>query len=91
MSDRLERLRTLVHELEAELESLDQVDPETQQILQEAASEIQSALDERQATRLEPQSMSEQLLARVETIELSHPTLAAVVARMAHALGQLGI
>jgi hypothetical protein len=91
MPERLERLRTLVHELETELETLDQVDPETQQILQEAAGEIQAALEERRAERLAPQSMREQLLARVDTLEVSHPTLASVVARMAHALGQLGI
>lgn len=91
MPERLERLRALVRELEAELERLDEIDPETRDVLREAASEIDDALSEQSPEQLRPRTLTERLTEAVESIEASHPTLAAVVNRMADALGQLGI
>ncbi|MCA9162109.1 MAG: DUF4404 family protein [Pirellulaceae bacterium] len=91
MPERLERLRALVRELEAELERLDEIDPETRDVLREAASEIDDALAEQSPEQLRPRTLTERLTETVESIEASHPTLAAVVNRMADALGQLGI
>jgi len=90
MSERIEKLRTLLDELEQELHGVEELDDETRSMLQEAAGEIQTALQEEDAN-LEHQTMSERLGDAVAEFESSHPTLHAVVTRIVDVLGQMGI
>ncbi len=91
MPERLEKLRTTLHELEAELESLDSLDTESRALLEEAAAEIHAALREKDPQQLEPTSLTDRLRTAVQDFEADHPTLAGVVNRIADALGQMGI
>ncbi len=91
MPEKLEKLRTAVEELERELHSLGEIDPETRRLLEEARLEIQDAL-----AREEPESLANGPLgSRLERVarrfEASHPTLAGVLERLVNGLAQLGI
>lgn len=91
MPERIEKLRTLLDELEQELHGVETLDEETRRMLREAADEIQNALREQDAPDLEHQTMSEKLADAVSGFESSHPTLHAVVSRIVDVLGQMGI
>ena len=89
MPERIEKLRSTLKELEEELGNLSSFDEATRQMLEEAVSEIQTALNKDEY--FEPESVIERLRAAEEKFQVSHPTLSGVVARMLDALGQLGI
>ncbi len=91
MPDRLDKLKEIVHELEAELASLDQVEPQVQQVLEEAVTRLHDVLGSKEGAALEAQSLAEQLQRAEAEFEVSHPTLSGIVVRVIHALGQLGI
>ena len=91
MPERLERLRASLHELEAELESAESLDPDALDILEGAMQEIRAALGKEDATSLEPNSIIERLNDTSQRFETSHPTLTNLVGRIADALSQLGI
>jgi hypothetical protein len=91
MPERIEKLRTLLDELEQELHSVESLDDESRSMLKETAEEIQGALREDDTTTLEPQTMSNKLGDAVTDFETSHPTLHAVVSRIVDVLGQMGI
>jgi hypothetical protein len=98
MPDRMEKLRAAVEELERELHSLDQVDPETRLLLEEAHREIQGALAARQPENVEarlraapPGSLAGRLEEAAQRFEATHPTLAGVLERLVNGLAQLGI
>lgn len=91
MSEHIERLKAIVKELEAELESLDVVDADSQQVLEAALAELRTALGKREPTALASDSLAERLRAAEERFQVSHPTIAGLVLRMIDALGQLGI
>ena len=90
MPERIEKLRTTVTELEAELASLSELDDPTRALLEEAVSELQATLT-KQPAEIEPQSLTERLTEAAEAFESSHPTLFAVVKRTIDALAQMGI
>ena len=93
MADRLEKLRTMLDELSAELREVDKLDAPTRQALEETASEMIAALH-RSAEQDEAErgdESDETLRDRVVEFEASHPNLAAVFHRLIDILGQMGI
>jgi hypothetical protein len=91
MSEELERLRATVRELEAELKSLHQVDPQTKYLLEEVRAEIEAKLHGSAAESPARELLSTRLSAAAERMETTHPTLFGLVTRLADALAQLGI
>ncbi|MHB0956453.1 MAG: DUF4404 family protein [Pirellulaceae bacterium] len=92
MSERVERLRSLIKELEAELAALDTVDAESQQALTDALRELRTALSNRVgAEAFSSDSLVERLREAEGNFQVSHPTISGLVVRMIDALGQLGI
>ena len=91
MPHQLEKLRTALAELENELESLEEVDSETRSVLEEAAREIQAALDKSSAAELEHHTLAERLRETAQEFGSSHPTLSGIIGRIIDGLGQLGI
>jgi hypothetical protein len=91
MPEHIERLKAIVKELEAELESLDVLDADSQQVLEAALDELRTALGKRESIALASDSLAERLRAAEERFQVSHPTIAGLVLRMIDALGQLGI
>jgi hypothetical protein len=91
MPERIEKLKAIVQELEAELESLDSVDAQSQQVLEGALDDLRTALGKQDSESLESDSMVERLRAAEAEFQMSHPTVAGLVLRMINALGQLGI
>lgn len=90
MSDRHEKLRATLTELEAELRELDSLDDETRQLLAEAALEITTTLTKGEKSG-ETERVEGSLRERLEEFEASHPQLAMIVGRLIDGLGQLGI
>ena len=91
MPERIEKLRGIVKELEAELESLDPLDAESRQVLEEALEELRSALGQKDTASLESESLLQRLRDAEEHFQVSHPTISGLVLRMINGLGQLGI
>ena len=96
MTDRIEKLRATLAELEAELEGVDSLDPESRARLQEVAAEITEALErsdpDLKGLKLEPpHTIPERLSENVETFRAQYPTLAGIVQRLIDGLAQLGI
>ena len=90
MPDRLDKLRAVLGELEAELRDLDTIDEPTRVDLAETAAEIAVILRRGQRTpRVEPLQTS--LQDRLVEFEASHPQLAGILTRLLDGLGQLGI
>jgi hypothetical protein len=90
MSERLDKLRASLSELQQELDSVDSLDDATREQLAEAAAEIAATL--RRGKRTEQTSQAENSLKdRIVDFEASHPQLAIVVGRLLDGLGQLGI
>lgn len=92
MTERMERLKSLVRELETELAAIDTSDAESRQALGETLRELRQALQSRSAEEaLSSDSFVERLRGAEEDFQLSHPTISGLVVRMIDALGQLGI
>ena len=91
MPERIEKLHGIIKELEAELESLDTVDAQSQQVLEKAIEDLRTALGKTDPASLESESLIAQLRSAEADFELSHPTVSGLVMRMINALAQLGI
>ena len=91
MPERIEKLNGIIKELEAELESLDTVDAQSQQVLEKAIEDLRTALGKTDPASLESESLIAQLRSAEADFELSHPTVSGLVMRMISALAQLGI
>jgi hypothetical protein len=90
MPERIEKLRTTIAELEAELASLSEIDDETREVLNVAVNDIQQALHKGPGG-IEHHSLTERLQDATKDFESSHPTLFGIVSRTIDALGQMGI
>ena len=86
-----EKLQAALRELEAELHSLEEVDEETRRLLEEAAEEIDAALDEEQPDEAPSSGLLDRLRKAAVSFEASHPTMAGILNRIVDGLGQLGI
>ncbi len=92
MSERVERLKSLVRELETELAAIDTSDAESRQALAETLRKLRQALQNCGGEQSLPSdSFVEQLRGAEEDFQMSHPTISGLVVRMIDALGQLGI
>ncbi|MCA9177054.1 MAG: DUF4404 family protein [Planctomycetales bacterium] len=88
MPQRIETLRDAVKDLERELASLDNVDDETRQLLEEAAAEIAGALHPQD---IEHQTLIERFEDAQQSYSAAHPAAATMLGRVVDALRQLGI
>lgn len=91
MSEHMEKLKTTVAELEEELRSLETLDDETCEVLEEALREIQAALNPDETAELEAESLMDRLNDATHDFEGSHPTLTGIISRLIDGLGQMGI
>ncbi len=91
MSEHMEKLKATVAELEEELRSLETLDDETCEVLEEALREIQAALNPDETTELEAESLMDRLNDATHEFEGSHPTLTGIISRLVDGLGQMGI
>ena len=91
MSDRLEKLRATLRELEAELQALGTLDDATREQLAAAAEEIAASLRRGTAKSIVDRQADESLQGRLADFEATHPQLAGVVTRLLDGLAQLGI
>ncbi len=92
MPQRIEKLRAIVKELEAELAALDTVDAQAHEILEAALEDLREALGKTDAAAIDSaDSLIERLRTAEGSFQVSHPTLSGLVLRMINALGQLGI
>jgi hypothetical protein len=91
MPERMEKLRSTLHELEQQLQSIESLDEETRKLLQDSVDDLHRQLDRQPKEPLEPQRLIDRLRATEERFQVSHPTLSGMVLRVIDALGQLGI
>ena len=90
MSDRLEKLRGTLRQLETELAALGTLADATREQLAAACEEMAASL--RRGKGASPSVTSDDSLQdRLADFEASHPQLAGVVTRMLDGLAQLGI
>jgi len=91
MSEHIEKLRATVLELEQELRTLQTVDDEARQVLEEAMREIRATLHDEEQAELQRQTLRDQLQTAAHEFEGSHPTLTGILSRLIDGLGQMGI
>ena len=92
MTQRFEKLRKTIAEVEQELASAETLDTSTRQSLEQAIEDLQEALDRQGGPGpFEPESLIERFRETEENFQVSHPTLSGMVTRVIDMLGQLGI
>jgi len=91
MSDRLDKLRLTLQDLEAELQSLGTLDDQTREQLAAAAEEIAVSLRRGKPSPGITRKSDESLQGRLADFEAAHPQLAGVVTQLLDGLAQLGI
>jgi hypothetical protein len=94
MTESLEKLKSTVAELEAELLALhdaDSLDRETRLVLEQAAAEILTAIERIEPGQGAPQSLLDHLRDATVQFEESHPTLTGILSRLIDGLAQMGI
>lgn len=91
MPERVEKLKSLVKELEAELETLDAADTASQQTLADVLRDLRTALDKVDSEPIASETLAARFRMAEENFQVSHPTVSGLVLRMIDALGQLGI
>lgn len=94
MTDKAERLRAALADLERELQDLENSDPESRELLKTAAADISSALarPSSKGGSVADTSASKNLLEqKVLEFEASHPQVASALSRFIDMLGQIGI
>ncbi|NIP87358.1 MAG: DUF4404 family protein [Planctomycetales bacterium] len=91
MSEAQEKLRHTIGQLHAELESLDQVDPQVQQLLQTAVDDIQQALQQGSQPPAGDTHIVSRLSQAAQHFEDSHPTLSGMIGSLIDTLSRMGI
>lgn len=96
MTDKAERLRAAIAELERELQNLEESDPESRELLKTAAADIslalaRPALSEPGSETPDPAASKNLLEQKVLEFEASHPQVALALNRFIDMLGQIGI
>ncbi len=91
MPDRIDRLRQLAKELEAELSAVDSEDVASRAALAETLSDLRTVLGKLGSESLAPESLIARFRTAEESFRVSHPTVSNLVVGMIDALGQLGI
>ena len=90
MSERIEKLKSTLQELETELASIDSLDEDTRAALESAMGEISQTLRKRNVEQ-QHETLAARLQDAAGEFETSHPTLFGIVTRAIDALGQMGI
>ena len=91
MSDRFQKLRATLRDLEKELNALGTLDDQTREQLAAAAEEIAVSLRRGDQPVLKKRIADESLQGRLADFEASYPQLAGVITRVLDGLAQLGI
>jgi hypothetical protein len=96
MTDRAERLRAAIADLERELAQLEESDPETKSLLQAAAADISRALQKQSTPKpgtAKPDTAASRNLLEQKVLEFeaSHPQVSSALSRFIDMLGQIGI
>jgi hypothetical protein len=87
----LEKLRSLLSELKAEIAASDAIDEKTQSLMRELEAEIEVALEQENPGHFEQHSIMERLQDSATDFQAEHPALSQFVRRMIDGLGQMGI
>ena len=91
MAEPVEKLKSLVKELETALEASDTSDAASRQSLAEILGDLRTALDRIGLEPIASDSLTARFRAAEAEFQVSHPTISGLVLRMIDALGQLGI
>jgi hypothetical protein len=86
-----DKLRSTLEELQEELHAIDEIDPQTRQMLAEAKAELELALLREDPESIEKGTLIERLEHAGRGFEQSHPTLSRIVGNLIDVLGQMGI
>jgi len=86
-----ERLKATLTQLHEELESLDEADAETRQMLARAAEDLRVALADGHTDTLAGGSYASGLRAAIGQFEKSNPALFKVVMNLVNTLGEMGV
>lgn len=81
-------LEEALGQLQAALESVDNLEPEEAERLRRAVSEISATLDDQE---VDSASLAQRLHEQTESFQESHPKLTQTVGRIADMLAQMGI
>jgi hypothetical protein len=87
----VEKLRAAVAELERQLATSSSLDDNSRQILDQALTDIRSALHEDEITKIDRQSLIQRLGVAVEMFEGTHPTVTGTLMRLVDGLREMGI
>jgi chromosome segregation ATPase len=91
MTENIAKLRATLDELKQELHSLDTLDHDTRNGLEDMMREIEAALHQPKGGKLEHHTMAQRLQEAAQSFEESHPTLSRIVGNIVDGLGQMGI
>ena len=91
MNTHIDKHRSTLEELHNELHSVEQLDPQTRELLVEAKSEMDRALHRDDPESLESSSLIERLERAGHDFDQSHPSLSRIVGNLIDVLGQMGI
>jgi hypothetical protein len=91
MTENLDRLRATLRELKQELRSLETMDVETRQSLEDVMRDIDASLHQSDEADIPHHTMIERLKEAAQGFEDSHPTVSGIVGRIIDGLGQIGI
>lgn len=82
------KLETLLEQVHAELQKVNQVDPESLRLLQDLEQDVQSLLKK---SDVETPSILERMQEAVERFEVEHPTLTTLLSEVSAVLSNAGI
>lgn len=93
MSPETEKLRATLSELEGELREIQSLDADARALLEQAAREIGTALQQVPASGADgaAESLGDRITTAARRFETTHPTLSGILERIADGLAQLGI
>lgn len=95
MTASADKLRATLADLHAQLDEIDELEPEAREQLRGTLDEIHAALDKQAAGESrgaeEQESLAQSLRDAVDRFESSHPALAGTVGSVIDALGRMGI
>ncbi len=91
MLDRVDKLRQLAQELEAEIAAIEIDDTASRAALTETLADLRTALEKLGVEPLAHTSLIARLREAEENFRVSHSTVSGLVVRVIDALGQLGI
>lgn len=90
MTEAAKRLETAIRDLEIQLRDVEDLDPQSRQLLADAVAGIHTRLQSPKASA-EPTDWSSRLNDAMANLETSHPGLATMVTRVCDFLDQAGI